>query len=212
MAGSRLAIGQAFRVEKIGEETIVFNRSSGETIHRVSGNAAEALRLIADGVDETDVPAQFRPAVDELVAAGVVEGSRVWSRRQALATGGKGIAAAGSVWPAATVSTFALADPAAAATPCSGITPSPAQVKYTTSGTYTTGRGVTTLQVRVWGGGGGGGARDLEEGAAHMRILPTSRSPRVPLTPSWSVQVAPVVPEGRTVQLEVIPTLAPQQP
>lgn len=77
MAGSRLAIGQAFRVEKIGEETIVFNRSSGETIHRVSGNAAEALRLIADGVDETDVPAQFRPAVDELVAAGVVEGSRV---------------------------------------------------------------------------------------------------------------------------------------
>lgn len=157
MAGSRLAIGQAFRVEKIGEETIVFNRSSGETIHRVSGNAAEALRLIADGVDETDVPAQFRPAVDELVAAGVVEGSRVWSRRQALATGGKGIAAAGAVWTAATVSTFALADPAAAATPCSGITPSPAQVKYTTSGTYTTGRGVTTLQVRVWGGGGGGG-------------------------------------------------------
>lgn len=157
MAGSRLAIGQAFRVEKIGEETIVFNRSSGETIHRASGNAAEALRLIADGVDETDVPAQFRPAVDELVAAGVVEGSRVWSRRQALATGGKGIAAAGAVWTAATVSTFALADPAAAATPCSGITPSPAQVKYTTSGTYTTGRGVTTLQVRVWGGGGGGG-------------------------------------------------------
>lgn len=83
MAGSRLAIGQAFRVEKIGEETIVFNRSSGETIHRVSGNAAEALRLIADGVDETDVPAQFRPAVDELVAAGVVEGSRVESASSA---------------------------------------------------------------------------------------------------------------------------------
>lgn len=82
------------------------------------------------------------------------------SRRSAVLKGG-------AAWAAATVTTFALADPAAAATMCpSGIVPTnPATLKVSATGItdvtsmFTTGVGVTTILARAWGGGGGGGAR-----------------------------------------------------
>lgn len=158
MAGSRYRLSRDVRVEDVGDETIVFDRSSGESIHKVTGAAFDALRLIAEGIDDAEMPAHLRPAVEELAAAGIVEDSPQWSRRSALVTGGKGLLAGGAVWGAATVTTFALADPAAAATPCTSPGPTtPAAQKYTASATYITGRGVTSLQVRVWGAGGGGG-------------------------------------------------------
>lgn len=137
---------------------IVFDFDTGASIHHVTGDGVEALRLISGGLDDGDLPEHLRSSVDELIDAGVVEASSSVSRRKALSLGAKGLVAGGAVWGAATVTTFALADPAAAATPCTNHPPTdPAAQKYTANATYITGRGVTSLQVRAWGGGGGGG-------------------------------------------------------
>lgn len=99
-------------------------------------------------------PHDLSSEVDKLVEAGLIIDPSTISRRKVLATGG-------AAWTAATVATFALADPAAAATSCPGgvVPTSPTVQKYTTAGNYTyvTGFGVTSLMVRAWGAGGGGG-------------------------------------------------------
>lgn len=145
------------RVEDLDGEVVVLDRS-GEIAHRLTGDAAAALHLLVDGVDPADVPAELADAVDELVRAGLVDDASGWSRRRFVAVGGAGLAAA-------SVTSFLLASPAAAASACpGGVTPSPAQMQYESSGTYTytTGPGTTSLLVRVWGGGGGGGAGHTE--------------------------------------------------
>ncbi len=157
MPSIRLRAG--LRAEQVDDHVVVFDRSSGESIHRVSGDGVLALRAIGDGVDLAEVPEQLLPAVGDLIRAGVLDDSEAVSRRAALALGGKALIASGAVWSTATVTSFALADPAAAATPCTspGAT-SPQQQKYTANATFVTGRTVTTLLVRAWGAGGGGGA------------------------------------------------------
>jgi len=157
MTVARYSLRPGIRVEEVGEEVVAFDRSSGASLHRVTADAAKALLLIVEGADD-DLPEPLLAAVDGLVEAGIVEESEQWSRRRALLTTGKALAVGGATWGAATVTTFALADPAAAATPCTSPGPTnPAQQKYTASSTFITGRGVTSLQVRCWGAGGGGG-------------------------------------------------------
>lgn len=155
MAGLTYRVALGLRIEEVGGEFVVFDRDSGASIHHVSGDAAEALRMI---LDDGCVPEHLHAAADDLIRSGIVQEPTQWSRRRALVTGGKALAAGGAVWGAATVTTFALSDPAAAATPCTSPGPTnPQSQKYTGNATFITGRGVTTLKVRCWGGGGGGG-------------------------------------------------------
>jgi hypothetical protein len=159
MIARGMRVKSGLRLEEVGDQAVVFDRVSGESVHRVSGDGVLALRAIGTGVELADIPETLRAAVDELLAAGILEDTTQMSRRQALSLGSKGLLAGGAVWSAATVTTFALADPAAAATPCTSPGPtSPQQQKYTASTTFITDRGVTSLKVRVWGAGGGGGA------------------------------------------------------
>lgn len=159
MADAVHRVTTGLRVEEIGDELVVFDRDSGASIHRVRGDAAEALRLILDRRDSgSDLPGHLHSAVDDLIRSGIVEEPPQWSRRSALVTGGKALAVGGAAWGAATVTTFALADPAAAQTSCTSPGPTnPQQQKYTANAAFITDRGVTTLKVRCWGGGGGGG-------------------------------------------------------
>ncbi len=127
---------------------------SGE-LHRVTGDGVRALELIRGGVEPRDVPDDLAGAVDDLVAAGVVAESSGWSRRRMLV-------ASGSTLAAATVVSFALADPAAAESGCPQVTPTdPAAegVVYDVAGTsqYVTRLGQSSVLVRAWGAGGGGG-------------------------------------------------------
>lgn len=152
-SGLRLKAG--LRVEEIEDEAIVFD-PNGRRLHRVTGEGIEALELLAGGIRPADVPGHLASSVDELVAADVVEGTSRWTRRRALLTGG-------IAFTAATVTTFALADPAAAMTACPDGSTAPdsgsAGNRYTTPGTFPFKTGVTdtTLFVRLWGAGGGGG-------------------------------------------------------
>lgn len=144
-----LTIRKGLRVEEVEGEAIVLDRS-GEAVHRVTGEAVEALRLLEEGVDPDQVPARLAPAMDSLSKSGIVANPTLWSRRRALQVGG-------AAFTAAAVTTFALVEPAAAATMCGpGITPS-GPTKFDMSGTFTTGPGITSVLVRAWGGGGGGG-------------------------------------------------------
>ena len=158
---------------------MVFDRS-GETVHRVSSEAMPLLILLQDGVDPADIPADLIDEVDSLIEAGLVADSSMISRRKVLATGG-------AAWTAATVATFALADPAAAATACPGgvVPTSPTVQKYTTRGnyTYTTGFGVTSLIVRAWGAGGGGGGGGVSTGGGGGGGGAYAYSPSVTVTP-----------------------------
>jgi len=157
MEGPHLRLRDGLRVEEVGDEAVVFDAASGATVHRVTGPGVEALRLVAAGA-VGDLPEHLGPAVEGLVAAGIVTGPGLWSRRRLLTTGAKGALVGGAVWGAATITTFALADPAAAATACSGVTPTnPQQQKYTSNATFVTDNGVTSLKVRCWGAGGGAG-------------------------------------------------------
>lgn len=162
METSRWRLRDDLRIEAVGDETIVFDSSSGASLHRLTGDAVDALRLISHGGDGAVVPDRYRSALEELVVAGIVEDASQVTRRRALVTGGKGLAIGGATWATATVTTFALADPAAATTPCTSpgpTDPNATGVKNETPGTYTyiTRPGQTTLLVRCLGGGGGGG-------------------------------------------------------
>lgn len=150
----QLSLYEGLRVERMGDEAVVLD-PSGE-IHRVSGDAVRALDLVEQGVAVGDVPDDLASAVDELVDAGIITGATTWSRRRLLQTGGAAMVAASVV-------SFALVDPAAAASLCPGgetpTDPSLSGVKTTTPGsyTYTTAPSQTTLLVRAIGAGGGGG-------------------------------------------------------
>lgn len=151
---------QHLRVETIGDEVVVFDRDSGESISRLTGDAVEALRLLQAAQGATSLPERLSPAVAELAGAGIVEHPGGISRRDALIKGGKAAAVVGAAWTAASVTSFRLADPAMAASPCPDGTQNPTlEQKYTSAGTftYTTWSGETTLLVRCWGAGGGGG-------------------------------------------------------
>ncbi len=159
---ARLRLRDGLRVEDLGDEAVVLD-AAGDALHRVNGSALAALRLLQQGVTRRDIPAELTDAVIALADAGIVDGSPRISRRAALTAGG-GIAVT-----AATVSTFALADPAAAATMCAnGFVTDSLQVFTATDSAamFKTGPGGTgsTVSVifRAWGGGGGGG-RGLPE-------------------------------------------------
>ncbi len=102
----KLTLARDIRFEEIDGEAVVLDRV-GATLHRVTGDAAEALKLVQDGIDQVDVPGQLAPAMTELVDRGVVVSSD-WSRRKLLKMAGASMAGAGII-------TVALASPAAAA-------------------------------------------------------------------------------------------------
>ena len=106
----------------------------GLSVHRFTGEAVEALRLIATDLDPADVPEHLAPAFDELVAAGVVANPAQWTRRKVLLAGG-------AAWGAATVASFGLSLPAAAQalSMCPDGQLSTGPTTYTANGTYNTG-------------------------------------------------------------------------
>lgn len=148
------------RVEEFDGEVVVLD-PDGNAVHRVEGDGVAAVRLLQSGVARSDVPQELVDAVAARVEAGLVDDGRRVSRRAALATGG------GVALTAATVTTFALADPAAALSMCANgyVTdvgmaygPGPDIVWFTTG----PGGSMSTVDVifRAWGGGGGGGQSD----------------------------------------------------
>lgn len=146
---------EGLRVEEIDGDAIVLDRK-GSSVHRFTGDAVEALRLLADDLDPADVPDHLVPAFDELVAAGVVANPAQWSRRKVLMAGG-------AAWGAATVASFGLSLPAAAQalSMCPDGQMSTGATTYTSNGTYNTGPAELSVLVRAWGGGGGGGGGNL---------------------------------------------------
>ena len=102
---TKLTLAPDLRVETIDGEAIVLDRV-GATLHRVTGDAAEALGLFSDGIDSADVPDHLAPAMAELLDIGVIVSSD-WSRRKLLRMAGVGMAGAA-------ITTVALASPAAA--------------------------------------------------------------------------------------------------
>ena len=149
----RLRLQTGVRVEEIDGETIVLD-SAGSLVHRVTGESVEALRLALQGINDSELPAHLSLAMASLVDAGVV-GPAGWSRRKLLAAGGVGVAAA-------TVTSFALASPAAAVS-CVNGTPTTIPATYTASGTFFTGR-YTNITVQMWGAGGQGGGGASQAG------------------------------------------------
>lgn len=148
------------RVEEFDGEVVVLD-PDGNAVHRVEGDGVAAVRLLQSVVATAEVPPELVDAVAALVEAGLVDDGRRVSRRAALATGG-GVALA-----AATVTTFALADPAAALSMYANGFVTDAGMAYgpgDTFATFTTGPGgsMSTVDViiRAWGGGGGGGQSD----------------------------------------------------
>lgn len=163
---SRLVLRDDLLIGEIDSELVVLD-ASGEVVHRVTGDGVDAVRLLQSGVAEDLIPDRLIEAVDALAQMGLVSGRGTLSRR-------KMIAAGGATWVAATVTTFVLADPAAAWSICrNGKVPTANDSgstgkKYTSAGTYTwvsgpsgfhtpnTQQNLTKL-VRAWGGGGSGG-------------------------------------------------------
>lgn len=165
-AAAPLKLRSDLRVEELDGELVVLD-PSGETVHRVAGDGVAALRILERGVIEREVPLELSAAVDQLIDAGLVAGRRTPSRRAVIAGGA-------AAWAAATVTTFALADPAAAWSRCkNGKVPTAPDTgstgkKYTVAGTYTWVSGPSgwhspntqqsyNVLVRAWGGGGSGG-------------------------------------------------------
>ena len=155
-----LQLAKGLRVEELRGEAVVVDKAGGE-VHRVIGDGVRALLLLRDGVEIGDVPEELHAAMDELVGAGFVADGRRWTRR-------KFILAGGAAWAAATVTTFALAEPAAAASVCMGTPPtSPQNITYDSgAGLYTTGNTTTMLRIWVWGAGGGGGGNERMDGSS----------------------------------------------
>ena len=151
-----MKLRDGLRAEPLGDEVVVFDSASGESIHRVSGVAVAALQAVLDG---TDAPLGSDAAIADLVDAGILEDTTDLSRRKVLALGGKALVAGGVVWSAATVTSFKLANPAMAISHCAG----GGENDYTkvhvyqASGTFKVASSPTALMVRAWGGGGGGG-------------------------------------------------------
>lgn len=154
------------RVEYVDDEAVVLD-TEGEAVHRLTREAVQAIKLLADGVEINAVPDTLTSTVDELVAAGLVTNGKAWTRRRFMKLAGVG----GAAWTAATVTTFALADPAAAATKCAeGWVATTLPQKYTSQGSYTFNTGPAgtmaamtyDLLIRAWGGGGGGGGGSLD--------------------------------------------------
>lgn len=102
----KLALRREIRVETLDGAAIVLDRS-GQVVHHVTGDGAEVLDLVCQGIDDASVPVRLAPAVAMLVDAGVV-GTPDWSRRKLLRAAGASVAGA-------TLITVALASPAAAA-------------------------------------------------------------------------------------------------
>lgn len=158
-----IRLREGLRLEEVEGEMLVLD-PSGEVVHHVAGDGVEALRLLRDGIDSAEIPASLHSAVSDLADQGLVSESSRWSRRKFLVAGG-------AVWTAAAVTTFALADPAAATSMCASVTPTSVPQQYTTAGTSMfitgpAGSGMTTfgLLVRVWGAGGGGGSGNVTDG------------------------------------------------
>ena len=149
----QVRLREGLRIEEIDGDAVVLDRN-GSTVHRFTGSAVEALRLLADGVEQADVPEHLVSSIDELAASGVVADPAHWSRRKILIAGG-------AAWGAATIATVGLSLPAAAQalSMCPGGQVSTGQTKYTSVGTniYNTGPAELSALVRAWGGGGGGG-------------------------------------------------------
>lgn len=154
------------RVQRMGDEAVVLD-TEGEAVHRLTGTAVAAINLLVAGVEVDAVPDQLRSTMDELVATGLVLNGGVWTRRRFMRLASVG----GAAWTAATVTTFALADPAAAATQCSaGWAATSLPQKYTMAGQYTFNTGPAgtmaamsyNLLIRAWGGGGGGGGGSVD--------------------------------------------------
>ncbi len=146
---------EGLRVEEIGGEAIVLDRE-GSSVHRFTGEAVEALRLLEDDLDPADVPEHLVAAFDEVVVSGVVANPSQWSRRKILMAGG-------AAWGAATVASFGLSLPAAAQalSMCPDGQESSGPQEFNSSGTYNTGPAELSVLVRAWGGGGGGGGGNL---------------------------------------------------
>lgn len=156
------------RVERLGDEMAVLD-ARGDAVHRLTGDAVAATDLLLEGVEPDEVPAELTAAIDELVAARLVANGSAWSRRRFM----KMTAVGGAAWTAASVTSFTLADPAAAVTMCASVTPTVGAQMYTTPGSsamFVTGpAGIGTmagatygLLVRAWGGGGGGGGGSVD--------------------------------------------------
>ena len=93
------------RVETIDGAAIILDRS-GKVVHHISGEGAEALNLVTQGIDEKSVPDHLATTMALLVDAGLVETPDL-SRRKLLRLAGAGLTGAALV-------TVALASPAAA--------------------------------------------------------------------------------------------------
>ena len=149
----KVHLRKGLRIDDLGDEALVLDQSGGQ-VHRVDGDAVAVLRLLAGSGprDGVEVPDALRAAVDELVDAGLVTTPTEFTRRKAIATGG-------AVWAAATVTTFALADPAAASTSCGmGISPTSSPQTYSTvgsAGMFTTGPVVIRRSAGSQRGDGG---------------------------------------------------------
>jgi hypothetical protein len=157
----RCEVRAGLRFEHVGHEVVVLDASGG-TVHRLDGEAAEALRLVL--ADEA-VPAHLEGAVDGLRDASIVEEPSGWSRRKALLAGGVGVATAATGF-------FSMALPAAAlASSCpGGLQPGAVPLDalnmtqtFAMAGTFNLqigfldGATTGTVTVQLWGGGGGGG-------------------------------------------------------
>lgn len=163
----KLHLRSDVRVERLDDEVAVLDTRS-DAVHRLTGNAVSVIDLLIEGVESDDVPDSLEGAVDELVAAGLVSNSRAWTRRRFMKMAGAG----GAAFAAASVTTFALADPAAASTMCAaGWTATAVPQMYTTPGTHTFNTGPAggtmanttySLLIRAWGAGGGGGGGSVD--------------------------------------------------
>lgn len=163
---SRLRLRDDLRVEQIGDELVILD-VAGDSVHQVPTDSVGAVRLLQEGVLSADVPEGLSGAVASLVAAGLVDDSRQISRRAALVAGG------GTAFAAAAVTTFALADPAAASTMCSMATPTGGVALTASNASYSyvtgpAGSGMSSynLLFRAWGGGGAGGGSRFGGGKA----------------------------------------------
>lgn len=149
-----LNVRSDLRVEAVGDDLMVLDAAGGQ-VHSLSGELAEALRLVEACTAPSDIPSHLDDALASLIDKGIVVNGG-WSRRKMLVAGGVGTAAFGG-----TLISMQL-PAAAAASSCPGDDPGDdlaTPVTYNTPGptSFKTGGMVTMVTVNVWGAGGGGG-------------------------------------------------------